>query len=533
MKNCKNFKIACVALSIALMFSAAGCSDKKVSVSGKPNAKGEVAYPLETTETITFWKNMTSNVSQMVATENELDFTKKLIERTGINVEFVHPPAGQATEKFNLMLASGDITDIVQFSLSKTKEGADELITNGYVYELTPEFLADYAPNLNKQLEQDKELQKYSKTNSGKYYSFPCWRSNDNMTVFEGLMLRDDWLKELNLKEPETIAEWYTVLKAFKDKKGVAAPISFVGLTPFKSGAIIGAYNTKLDFYNEGGKVKYGPVQDGYKDFLTEMNKWYNDGLLDKNFASINKTELDAKMLNGTVGATCGLIGSGMGNWLASSDSDSFSLKAMRYPSVNAGGISEFGAKDERYYEPNVFIFAGSEKKELAARFLDYGYSEEGHMYYNFGVEGESYELKDGYPTFTDLILNNPDGLSATQALSKYTHCSYEGTYQMDERFFKQQYKYDKQKEAIDVWSETNAYKHILPGATSISGEENSEYSKIMNDINKYVNEMTTKFIMGIEPISKFEEFREHISALGIDKAIEIKQAGYDRHMAK
>ena len=46
-------------------------------------------------------------------------------------------------------------------------------------------------------------------------------------------------------------------------------------------------------------------------------------------------------------------------------------------------------------------------------------------MYYNFGVEGESYELKDGYPTFTDLILNNPDGLSATQALSKYTHCSY------------------------------------------------------------------------------------------------------------
>ena len=154
-------------------------------------------------------------------------------------------------------------------------------------------------------------------------------------------------------------------------------------------------------------------------------------------------------------------------------------------------------------------------------------------MYYNFGVEGESYEMKDGYPTFTDLILNNPDGLSATQALSKYTHCSYEGTYQTDERFFKQQYKYDKQKEAIDVWSETNAYKHILPGATSISGEENSEYSKIMNDINKYVNEMTTKFIMGIEPISKFEEFREHISALGIDKAIEIKQAGYDRHMAK
>ena len=88
-----------------------------------------------------------------------------------------------------------------------------------------------------------------------------------------------------------------------------------------------------------------------------------------KNFASINKTELDAKMLNGTVGATCGLIGSGMETGFASSDSDSFSLKAMRYPSVNAGGISEFGAKDERYYEPNVFIFAGSEKKGACRTF--------------------------------------------------------------------------------------------------------------------------------------------------------------------
>ena len=29
--------------------------------------------------------------------------------------------------------------------------------------------------------------------------------------------------------------------------------------------------------------------------------------------------------------------------------------------------------------------------------FLDYGYTEEGHLLLNFGVEGESYEMIDGY----------------------------------------------------------------------------------------------------------------------------------------
>ena len=42
-------------------------------------------------------------------------------------------------------------------------------------------------------------------------------------------------------------------------------------------------------------------------------------------------------------------------------------------------------------------------------------------MLYNFGIEGESYEMQDGKPVYTDLVLNNPDGLTANQALSEYS----------------------------------------------------------------------------------------------------------------
>ena len=50
-----------------------------------------------------------------------------------------------------------------------------------------------------------------------------------------------------------------------------------------------------------------------------------------------------------------------------------------------------------------------------AARWCDWVYSEEGHMYKVFGIEGETYEWVDGFPKFTDLIVNNPDGLSFSQ----------------------------------------------------------------------------------------------------------------------
>lgn len=38
------------------------------------------------------------------------------------------------------------------------------------------------------------------------------------------------------------------------------------------------------------------------------------------------------------------------------------------------------------------------------AAFLDYGYTEAGDVLYNFGKEGVSFDMVDGYPTFNDLM---------------------------------------------------------------------------------------------------------------------------------
>ena len=84
-------------------------------------------------------------------------------------------------------------------------------------------------------------------------------------------------------------------------------------------------------------------------------------------------------------------------------------------------------------------------------RFLDYGYSEKGHMLFNFGKEGESYEMKDGNPVYTDLILHNPDGLSVSDSMKKYLLAMNSGPFVQDEKYIEQYYQYQQQKDAVDI----------------------------------------------------------------------------------
>ncbi len=529
----KTTVLLCMLLVLSML---AGCNGEKTGGESLTSdlEKGEITYPIETDETLTIWKAINAGVANQVSTEDELPFTQELFKRTGIKATYVHPPLGQEKEKFNIMLASGELPDIVEKTLSDTSEGVDGLIDGGYVRELSEDFLKDYAPNFWKEIQNDKELKKSVVSNSGRYYGFSAFAEEEFMMSFVGLIIRDDLLKDFGLSIPETIDEWHNVLTVFKNN-GIENPFSFAGAdsgveTVFgTAGAFSGAFGTKMDFFADNGVIKYGPLEDGYKEFLQTMNQWYKEGLLDKNFASAKGDELSSKMLNGEAGASFGLIGSSIGRWLsAKTDDEKFSLAAAPYPTLKKGDVAEFGYKDSKYYEPKMWISGTSRKAELAARFLDYGYSEEGHMFYNFGTEGETYEMIDGVPTYTDKILKNPDGLTSNEALVRFTHASYTGPCKMNKHFFKQQYPYAAQQEAVDVWVNTNAQAHYVSGITAMSAEDNSAFSAIMTDIKSLVNEKTTKYIMGIESLDTFDSFISRLKEMKIDEAIKIKQKAYD-----
>ena len=64
---------------------------------------------------------------------------------------------------------------------------------------------------------------------------------------------------------------------------------------------------------------------------------------------------------------------------------------------------------------------------ELAVSVLDWRYSEEGSFLFNYGIEGISFEYDaNGEPQYTDLIVKNENGLSATWLAAVYMDGGYE-----------------------------------------------------------------------------------------------------------
>ena len=66
----------------------------------------------------------------------------------------------------------------------------------------------DHAPNLSALFAKNPEWHKAAKTDTGTLYMFPFIRGDDYLMVFFGPQLRRDWLDQLGLEVPETLAEW-------------------------------------------------------------------------------------------------------------------------------------------------------------------------------------------------------------------------------------------------------------------------------------------------------------------------------------
>lgn len=516
---------------------AAGTQTAETSEEEKEEA-AEFRYPVENGGTLTYWMDLNSNVAANYSNMGETPFGKKLQENTGIQIEFQHPAVGQATEQFNLLLADTTLPDLIEYNWLGYSGGPEKAIQDAVIIPLN-DVIDQYCPNLKAYLEANPEIDRMIKTDDGTYYCFPFIRGGDKLVTSTGAMIRGDWLEELGLEVPATIDEWHDVLTAFKEKKGAAAPFTYwyanESLTDNNPFAY--AYGAPRGLYlAKDGRIHYGAVEEGYKEYLMTMNQWMSEGLIDVDLATLTNDQVAAKITNGSAGASFGWCGSGMGNWTTAGQAtdENYMLVPAPYPTLQKGEVPEFGQKDNNYVKGGaVAITTSCENVELAARLLDYGYSEEGTMLYNFGIEGESYTLDaDGNANYTDLILNNPDGLSITHAMGGYMRANYNGPFVQNERYAEQYYQFDSQKDAMDVWSNTNMKDHLIPPITP-TVEESKEQAQYMTEINTYRNEMTLKFILGNASFDEWDKYVETIQGMNLDRVLEIQNAALERYHSR
>lgn len=520
--------VAAVLLGFTLLF--AGCSgSNNGKIESASNTTGNAiaadaanfSYPMPGGIELTYMNETLGGTPERLPIDEEYE------GRTGIRIRQLGG-APMTDQKFSLLLASGGLPDIFLNTWLQYPGGPDKAVEQGYILKLN-DLIDQYAPNLKKTLEQHPEIDKMIKTDDGTYYAFPFIRSETGR-VYGGPIIRQDWLDELNLSVPETIDEWHTVLTAFKEKKHASAPVTFRTLfLGERTGGFAGAFGVMGNFYVDDGKVVYGYLEPGYKEYLKTMARWYKEGLIDKDFASIDAATVDKKMTSGESGATIGWqFYIEKYNSAVQGTGKEASFVATPYPSAVKGQLPEFGQLDNAYAgTSSAAISAYTKNAEAAMRWLDYAYTEEGSLLNTYGVEGVTYNLENGKPVYTDLVVNNPEGLGSDQVMSKYSHSTNFPMIQQDNNL---PAKYPATGKSISIWKKTNHEQHLLPPVTP-TAEEADEMSSIMNDINTFVKETELKIIMGIESADNYDKYVQQMRDLGIERALDIQQAAYERYL--
>ena len=73
---------------------------------------------------------------------------------------------------------------------------------------------------------------------------------------------------------------------------------------------------------------------------------------------------------------------------------------------------------------------------------------------------------------------------------------------------------------------------HIIPHI-SFNQDENDIISDIWLDIDTYVQESTTAFILGRKSIDEFDDYVQTLKNMGIDKVIATRQSAYERYLSR
>lgn len=507
--------------------TAAKTPDSAPSSSAAPDSAVADAftYPMEpVTLTINYDE---IDYTALADWQKEHYFWDELQARTGVTLKRIGAASNAmaVSDQFVLMLASGDYSDIMCANWLNFPGGPNAALNEEYIIALNDHM--DSLPNFAAQLEADPEFAKTIMTDEGVYYCFPYYMEPRG-AQYTGLVLRQDWLSSLNLAIPETAQELQDVLTAFKNELGVVSPLTFECRWLFLENAaasLSSAFNVTYPFYVEDQQVKFGPAQPGYLEFLTTMNAWYAQGLIDQDMPSINKATVQAKFASGEAGASIQQISNIGSTLLANAEDPDFQISAAPSLAASKGERPQFSHRNNRY--SGSFSWAVSTtcaNTEAALRLCDYVWSEEGQLFCAYGTEGYSYQMIDGKPVLTDLVTHNEFGSTREGARKSFGITSNFPYYGLDHDASYDDALYDIKT----VWADNDSLRHMLPPVTFTQLESSLVSSKYGN-IDTYAREMITKFIIGSEPLSNYDAFLDTLDSYGLQDVLSVYSAAYER----
>ena len=449
-----------------------------------------------------------SNVASFPSglTENNNFIIDYIRQRTGYDVQWSIQPKDNLADKMNVLMASGTAPDVVVLG----SKDLFALYAQQGVLAPLDEPLKTVGAGVSKLIP--------AKTWKGvtfnkKIYAVPM---PQNLEVQHGLLIRNDWLKKLKLKTPTTVDELYTVLKAFKAAKlGGEKTIPFVGgIDPSAPNALMntlmGAFGASVIWDEQNGKIVNTTVTPGYKDYLTTLNKWYAEGLLDSEFPVNKKANIIEKLVNGRAGVASLAWADARDTVLNAQKNDPNAELIYIKPITGKNGLAGTAANPP--IKTYLVVPAFSKKIKEAVDFISkYATDSSILEYYSYGKDGVHYNKVGGV-------------ITATPEQATIDWRVYYNIWDNQELFYyrKAARGFSPVYDPLLPWRSTQV-DDIAGFAPPIGAVES-----VRSTLFDLTTDFTVKTVLGATPLTDFDAYVTKWKAAGGEKAQKALQDWYD-----
>ena len=526
--------IALISLVLALLMLASACGSATTTTTTAGTTAGATAATTQgATTAATSGKITNTDVTlRLVRSDNSAQPMKtdsliiqEIYKRTGVKLQIEAIPGSDFSTKTQTMIATNAMPDILYDTYN-----VPDFASTGVFETISDHW--DIMPNIKKLMDATPDLKKLYIDN--KLYYVPVL-GRYVYRFGRSAMIRQDLLQETGLATPKTFDDLYAALKAIKAKHPDVYPMAnrngtsnlFICMA-YSLGSGYGDDGIYFDPDVNGGTYLYGPAHKEFTAVLDFFAKLYKDKLLDPDYATSTGAQWQEKLSSGrsVFFFDNPTFATNYNKALAATNS------AAKFAPLATPAYAD-GKTRGLYYNKNdlgcTTVSSKSKNKEVALKFLDYIYSENGCDLTNFGVEGQTYDKVNGkyviktsvvdkYKTQTDpLRAFYGDIGGAKLGLARY----------IDERA--SEAFYDKEVMGwYDIWAKWDFMDEMVinPSFTAAENEKLKEYKTKVKTI---LDAEYDKFIMGTRPISEFAAVQQQIIDAGALKIEEIYNAAAAR----
>ena len=452
-----------------------------------------------------------------------------ILQETGVKVEIIMPPSdgSAAAEKLNLLLAGGDQIDA--WWGSWTDYASDGIILPLTDYVKAPEGQALY------ELWEPWGAWEGVTDTDGTIWAIPRMTDTTPYQVF----VRNDWLELAGMEMPETMEELNEYLYKIKEldpygngetiplmiEKGGSTDVLDRVESVFLGGYVETGNGKWLD--PKDNKVKPEWIADGYVDFLKQLNRWYEDGIIHKESFTMDVDTIKRDLSKGCVGATAIWYSRIMQTEqiLRESMPDFDRDKYTYVWGMNEAGMTGPNGKlvQTKAMGGNngLLISSKCEHPEAVMKFVEWSFEWENYTNEMYGPEGKYWQYNpdvenakenrnvvalEGEATYArDFLVSL--GLPLEIQTTEYD----EDGIQTMENLWLQEHLDD-----FDATIEPGIESGIIWDTAALA-----ENIPTLNDLNTFKDEELVKFVNGTRSFDTWDQFIEECYAMGLDDYIE------------